>query len=487
MHLMSFYASPYRTTNDKSVNNMSSKKRLSTLIWFVAGALLGCLVAFYFTKQVRQNPAPEGDKIAQLLEQHAAGAVANPIISSPDAVAAPLAVTPADAATKPVPTWPLQVEVHIAAGDTLIDILIRQGVDAIAAHRLAKQVNGIYNLRRLRPGHALSMSLVEDKLRTPQADFTPTKLSEMQLFISELETLQVKAKGSEEYDVQIVKKKLISEPVRTKSIIVGSFYKTLQHRGMPKESINGLIKNFSYEIDFQRDIKAGDLIDVMYETKRTESGKVVASGDVIYAMLKSDGKVIKHYRYTDPYGVERFYNDKGESIVKRLLKTPIDGARISSGFGMRRHPIMGYSKMHQGVDFAASTGTPIYASGDGIVQFAGYRGGYGNIVELKHNGMYVTAYAHASRIHPLMRRGARVRQGQVIAYVGSTGNSTGAHLHYEIRRYGRQINPLGVQLAGSSDQLQGRQLVAFEEHMRKVHQQLASVKTNGEEKVAMAQ
>jgi murein DD-endopeptidase MepM/ murein hydrolase activator NlpD len=449
MHLMSFYAAPYGVTSDKK----HDKKGLNKVIWFASGAILGCAFTFLIATNLNNNDdAVQGDKIAQLLDQHqlaadgvapiAEAATEQSIVLADNNIANPEVAAPIDMAQKPVPTWPLSVDVTIASGDTLIDVLIRQGIDAVAAHRLAKQVNAVYNLRRLRPGNALNITLVEDESRQKDGDYIPTKLHEMQLFISDLETLNIQANGEDKYKVRIMKKKLLSEPARAKSVIVSSFYKTLAHRGLPKESINGLIKNFSYEIDFQRDIKSGDLIDVMYENKKTEDGKIVAKGDIIYAMLKSTGKVIRHYRYTDPYGATRFYNENGESIVKRLLKTPVDGARISSGFGMRRHPIMGYSKMHQGVDFAAPTGTPIYAAGDGIVQFAGYRGGYGNIVEVKHNGMYVTAYAHASRIHPSVRRGARIHQGQVVAYVGSTGNSTGAHLHYEIRRYGRQINAI---------------------------------------------
>jgi murein DD-endopeptidase MepM/ murein hydrolase activator NlpD len=349
-------------------------------------------------------------------------------------------------------------------------------------------VNAVYNLRRLRPGHNLIITLVEDTTRTADAELIPTKLQSMEMFVSELETLSVQSKGGDAYSIKLLKKKLLTEPVRAKSIIVGSFYQTVASHGLPKSSIHELIKNFSYEIDFQRDIRAGDVVDVMYETKKTQEGKVVSTGDVLYAMLKSKGKTFTHYRYADNFGVARFFNEKGESIIKRLLKTPIDGARISSRFGMRRHPILGYSKMHQGVDFAASTGTPIYAAGDGVVHFAGYAGGYGKLVEIKHNGTYSTAYAHASRIHPSIRKGMRVRQGQVIAYVGSTGNSTGPHLHYEIRRYGRQVNPLHVQFASTTEKLQGRQLIAFKEHVRKVHQQLAQLKTDSadQEEVALA-
>jgi murein DD-endopeptidase MepM/ murein hydrolase activator NlpD len=488
MHLMSFYAAPYGVTSDKK----HDKKSLNKIIWFASGAILGCAFTFLIATNLNDNDgAVQGDKIAQLLDQHQLAADGaeptaeqNTILSGDNVAKLNQTV---GMVQKPVPTWPLAVDVTIASGDTLIDVLVRQGIDGVAAHRLAKQINSVYNLRRLRPGNALNIILIEDNSRKKDGDYIPTKLQEMQLFISDLETLSIQSNGADKYKVRIMKKKLLSEPARAKAVIVSSFYKTLSHRGLPKKSIDGLIKNFSYEIDFQRDIKYGDLIDVMYENKKTEDGKVVAKGEVIYAMLKSDGKVLKHYRYTDPYGNERFYNENGESIIKRLLKTPVDGARISSGFGMRRHPIMGYSKMHQGVDFAAPTGTPIYAAGDGIVQFAGYNGGYGNIVQIKHNGMYVTAYAHASRIHPSVRRGARIHQGQVIAYVGSTGNSTGAHLHYEIRKYGRQINPLGVQFASATNQLRGSQLASFKEHVRKVHQQLASLKDNSEAEVAMAE
>jgi murein DD-endopeptidase MepM/ murein hydrolase activator NlpD len=488
MHLMSFYASPYGAARDaKTVSNISNFRQI---FLFLCGIILGGVIVFLaISPSGEQQIDSDGSKLEALLQQEISANQQEPMIQPAETsgLSEVLPEVAPQVQEKPVPSWPLQIDVTVASGDTLIDVMTRQGIDAVAAHRIAKQVNQVYNLRRLRPGHIINMTLGKDGEREAKADFTPTKLQEMQMTISDLETLKAEFLGDDKYKVQIIRKKLVSEPARTKTTIVGSFYNTLMRRGLPKESINGLIKNFSYEIDFQRDIKAGDVVDVMYENKKTEEGKVVSKGNILYAMLKSDGKVIRHYRFEDAFGIARYYNEKGESIVKRFLRTPVDGARISSRFGMRHHPIMGYSKMHQGVDFAAPTGTPIFAAGDGIVQYAGWRGGYGNMVEIKHNGTYSTAYAHASRIHPSIRRGARVRQGQIVAYVGSTGNSTGAHLHYEIKRYGRQINPLGVQVAGGSDKLHGSRLAAFKQHMAQVHRQLASLAPNGEEKVALAE
>jgi murein DD-endopeptidase MepM/ murein hydrolase activator NlpD len=490
MHLMSFYASPYGVARDAKASTNNNK--IKQILLFLSGIILGGLLVLWTIapKEVNLSVGETNNLEALLNEKNVSQSPTSQAVdnNSNQLLTEDVAIEPEKIlAEKPVPAWPLQVEVIVASGDTLIDVMVKQGIDAVAAHRLAKQVNQVYNLRRLRPGHVISMTLAQDDSRQAQADFTPTKLQEMQMVISDLETLRVESLENDKYNVKIAKKKLVSEPARTKTTIVGSFYNTLMRRGLPKESINGLIKNFSYEIDFQRDIKAGDVVDVMYENKKTEEGKVVSKGDIVYAMLKSDGKVIRHYRFEDAFGVARYYNEKGESIIKRFLRTPIDGARVSSRFGMRHHPIMGYSKMHQGVDFAAPTGTPIFAAGDGIVQQAGWQGGYGNIVQIKHNGTFTTAYAHASRIHPSIRRGVRVRQGQIIAYVGSTGNSTGAHLHYEIRRYGRQINPLGVQVANGSDKLQGSRLVAFKQHMTQVHRQLSALAPNGEKKVALAE
>ena len=189
-------------------------------------------------------------------------------------------------------------------------------------------------------------------------------------------------------------------------------------------------------------------------------GVVVNNGEIQYAKLTLRGTELPLYRFETPEGNLDYFNTKGESVRKALMKTPIDGARLSSRFGNRKHPILGYTRLHAGVDFAAPRGTPIYAAGDGTVTVAGTNGGYGKYIKIRHNGTYSTAYAHLNGYARGVRKGKRVRQGQVIGYVGSTGRSTGPHLHYEIHRNGKQINPLGLKLP-SGEKLKGQTLEAF--------------------------
>jgi murein DD-endopeptidase MepM/ murein hydrolase activator NlpD len=237
-----------------------------------------------------------------------------------------------------------------------------------------------------------------------------------------------------------------------------------------------MIRAFSYDVDFQRDVHPGDGFTVMYEREFTEDGAPAREGEVVFASLSLSGKEMALYRYTTRDGETDYFNRRGESVRKALLRTPVDGARISSTFGMRRHPILGYSKMHKGVDFAAPTGTPIYAAGNGTIEEAGPKGAYGNYIRVRHNREIATAYAHLSRISKDVRRGAKVRQGDVIGFVGTTGRSTGPHLHYEVLRNGRQANPMSVDLP-TGIVLAGRDLTAFKEMVGKVEVQFAELMT----------
>ncbi len=221
-----------------------------------------------------------------------------------------------------------------------------------------------------------------------------------------------------------------------------------------------LIRIFSFDLDFQRDIQPGDQFEVLYDAKLEEDGSLAKSGDVLYAAMTLSGKRTELYGYTPKSGVSDFFDAKGHSVRKTLMRTPVDGARLTSGFGIRVHPILGYTRLHKGNDFAAPRGTPVYAAGDGTIRTAGRKGSLGNYVRIRHNATYETAYAHMDRIAKGIRPGTRVKQGQVIGYVGSTGRSTGAHLHYEVLVNGTQVNPTKVKLA-SGEKLKGTDLEQF--------------------------
>lgn len=229
--------------------------------------------------------------------------------------------------------------------------------------------------------------------------------------------------------------------------IEGSIYNTALKLGAGDQQVVDFASAFAYDIDFQRQIHPGDRFEIFFKTFEDERGNPVRHGEVLYAAL--DGRALKRgfYRHTpSDDGVADYFDDKGESATRFLMKTPINGARISSNFGTRRHPISGFTRLHRGTDFAAPTGTPIYAAGSGTVQRASWNGGYGNYIRLRHTRGYETAYAHLSRYAAGLRPGQRVNQGQVIGYVGSTGASTGPHLHYEIWVNGQAVNAMSLNL-----------------------------------------
>jgi murein DD-endopeptidase MepM/ murein hydrolase activator NlpD len=256
------------------------------------------------------------------------------------------------------------------------------------------------------------------------------------------------------YTADMETKELQVHRHRAGGTIDSSLYLAATQAGIPTDVVIDMIRMFSYKVDFQRDLHPGDRFEVFYDYYYTPEGQPAKFGSISYAMMTLGGKQIPMYRFdADPNEPAEYFDQKGESAKGLLMKTPVDGARISSGFGSRFHPILGYTRMHKGVDFAVPTGTPVMAAGGGTVQFMGRANGYGNFVKINHGNGYATAYGHLSRFAPGMRQGARVRQGQVFAYSGMSGMATGPHLHYEILVNSVQVNPLTVKMA------QGRLLI----------------------------
>ena len=244
------------------------------------------------------------------------------------------------------------------------------------------------------------------------------------------------------------------------SIILESLYKSASNEKIPANIIIEFARIYGFQVDFQRDIRKKDSFQIMYEVFLDDKKNIIETGNIIYANLKLSGEDNSLY-YFDSKKSEGHYDKNGKSIQKALMKTPINGARLSSSFGMRKHPIDGFNKMHRGTDFAAPMGTPIMASGDGIIKKAGWCGGGGNCVVIKHNSTYQTVYAHMSKFAKSIRKGVRVKQGQVIGYVGSTGKSTGPHLHYEVIVNGEKINSQTLKLP-SGKVLKGEERKIFE-------------------------
>jgi murein DD-endopeptidase MepM/ murein hydrolase activator NlpD len=244
--------------------------------------------------------------------------------------------------------------------------------------------------------------------------------------------------ASGEFIAKLNIKKLKSNLSRVSGRIINSLYLSAVQHGLPTPIIMQLIRMYSWDVDFQRSIRKGDRFEVLYERKTTDAGEVVRYGNIVFAKLSLGTDVKPLYYYKNRRGEGNYFDIQGHSAKKALMRTPINGARLTSGFGSRRHPILGYNKMHRGVDFSAPKGTPIYAAGSGTVVYRAKNKAYGNYIRIRHNSLYSTAYGHLSRFNKSITKGSRVRQGQIIGYVGSTGRSTGPHLHYEILVRGRQ-------------------------------------------------
>lgn len=230
-------------------------------------------------------------------------------------------------------------------------------------------------------------------------------------------------------------------------VISSSLYKASVNAGMSDAVFNTFVQVLSFSVDFQREIKKGDKFEALFEVKKDPiSGKTITGTDLYYLSMTLSGDRIEYFRHEHADSTVGWYDEAGNSASRTLMRTPVNGARLSSGYGKRMHPVLGYSKMHRGLDFAAPKGTPIMAAGSGIVEYSGWNGSYGKYIRIRHNSTYKTAYAHMSKIKRGVSAGARVKQGQIIGYIGSTGRSTGPHLHYEIIVNNRKTNPMTVRL-----------------------------------------
>jgi murein DD-endopeptidase MepM/ murein hydrolase activator NlpD len=275
------------------------------------------------------------------------------------------------------------------------------------------------------------------------------------------------------FSAQNVQKTLEVHHHRAGATIDSSLYLAGMQAGIPADIVVEMIRMFSYKVDFQRDLQPGDSFEVYYDYYYTPEGQPAKIGNISFARMRLGGKDVTLYRYAPSDEAAEYFDSKGESAKGILMKTPVDGARISSGFGSRFHPILGYTRAHKGVDFAVPTGTPVMAAGGGTINFMGWANGYGNFVVINHSEGLATAYGHLSRFAAGMRKGAKLHQGEVFAYSGMTGLATGPHLHYEIRVNGTQVNPLTIKMADGR-LLAGAELRDYLQQRLKMDQLLAS-------------
>ena len=305
-----------------------------------------------------------------------------------------------------------------------------------------------------------------NKLNTKQiiiftVDKTNNKIDEFTYQISNTQKIYLKRDiENDRFKDEILSIKLEKKIIYKENIILQSLYSAAVNENIPANTIIEFARIYGFQVDFQRDIRSKDKFQILYEIFLNEKKEVIETGEILFANLELSGQDNSLY-YFDKDGSEGHYDKNGKSVKKALMKTPINGARLSSPFGMRKHPIDGFNKMHRGTDFAAPMGTPIMASGDGVVKKAGWCGGGGNCVKIRHNSTYQTVYAHMSKFARGIKSGVRVKQGQTIGYVGSTGKSTGPHLHYEVIVNGKKVNSQKLKLP-SGKILKGKERKLFE-------------------------
>jgi murein DD-endopeptidase MepM/ murein hydrolase activator NlpD len=373
---------------------------------------------------------------------------------------------PPSAADAPAPALPaldaaVRLSAELGRGDTLLGLLTEADVPTAEAHAAIEALRAVFDPRRLRAGQRIDVLVGAEEAEDGRA------LLGLEFAPDASRTLTVARAAAGGFAAAETVHPTVAREVAASVAIESSLYEAALAGGVPIAVTSAAIRALSHAVDFQRDLQEGDRFDVLFERHTTEAGDPVRDGEPAFVRLVTGGRSLAYYRFEDADGFADWFDRDGRSIRRALMRTPIDGARLSSRFGMRRHPVLGYSAMHKGVDFAAPTGTPIYAAGDGVVEEVGPRGAYGNYVRVRHAGSISTAYAHLSRFARGLQRGARVRQGQVIGYVGSTGRSTGPHLHYEVLRDGRQVNPLSVELPAGRT-LAGAELAAFRRHAREL-------------------
>ncbi len=336
----------------------------------------------------------------------------------------------------------------------------KEDITSISAKLNEKKLTNIYSGRKL----SLIIKKLEDGSNTIVNLVYP---------INNTTSVEIRKSQSnflvKENILQLYKKEVV-----VKNIIKNNLYTAATDSGIEPNIIIEFARVFGFEVDFQRDIRKGDWFEILYEKFEDDNNKVRDTGKIIYASMYVNGEEINLYNFNYK-NVKEYYDIKGKSITKSLMKTPINGARLSSSFGMRKHPILGYNKMHRGTDFAAPSGTPIMASGSGTVTRARWCGGGGNCVKIKHNSTYETIYAHMKSFAKGIKEGRKVKQGQIIGYVGSTGLSTGPHLHYEVLVNGKKVNSQRLKLP-SGKILKGEERKKFEIDRIKIDLKLANLR-----------
>ncbi len=358
---------------------------------------------------------------------------------------------------------------HLKKNETLSKMLYRLDFNN---NDIIKIISSIQNLRN--SSQFLSALPIGMKINYAY----PSKLTggALKLSFSKTNDIFVWQDNFNTYHSQIFLRPTKLEETFIKGTINSSLYKSAVKLGMPENTLFEMVRLLGFSVDFQREIRKGDSFEVMF-TKQVDliENRVIDTKPINFVSIILSGHELNFFEYKDKYGFSGYYDENGKSSKRTIMKTPINGARLSSKYGSRRHPVLGYTKMHRGVDFAAPRGTPVFAAGDGIVEKAGWNGSYGRYIRIRHTGTYKTAYAHLSGINKKVKTGKRVSQGKIIGYVGSSGRSTGAHLHYEVLLNNQQINPMRVKLP-SGKNIPKKDLNRYKSYVKNIMQKKIAFK-----------
>ena len=429
---------------------MKNKKKLNIKKFLVAGIIFILLILFFYSNIKSNN-------------------FLKPITSTPEEFKNEIKNFSSFFISKNNSNFINKKTITVKPGNSLQGILAKEGIDQKEINKINFLLEQKIKLINLQVGQKINLLLKKENNKI--------FLSRLSFSLNEITNVYLFENSEQNYNIKIINKILEKKNYLAKGFIKNSLYNSAQKQGVDPEIIIEFARIFGFEIDFQRDIRENDEFQILYERFEDDDGEVQKNGEIIFAYMNNNGKEISLYRFKDQKNNIGYYSKDGKSIEKALMKTPINGARLSSSFGLRKHPILGYNKLHQGTDFAAPKGTPIMASGSGTIEMASWNGAYGKYVRIRHNSTYKTAYAHLSRFGKNIRRGAKVQQGQIIGYVGSTGRSTGPHLHYEVLIKNKRVNSQNLKLP-SGKNLTGNDFKVFEETMKSIDELKIKIANN---------
>jgi murein DD-endopeptidase MepM/ murein hydrolase activator NlpD len=352
-----------------------------------------------------------------------------------------------------------KVELKVKNGDSIQRILYDQKISPSDVNNVINALRREYNIGTLRNDQKVYLIIKREK----NGNF----VSRLTVNIDNITSVHVFLNKDNVYETKRVTKILTKKNHLVETTIDRGIYRTAKQSGIENSIVAQFARLYGFEVDFQRDLKKNDKIKIFYERYLDDDGVPQRTGNIIYSEITNVERNIILYRYEYPNGSIAYFTPEGKSIEKSLMRTPINGAKLSSRYGFRIHPILGYNQMHQGTDFAAPIGTPVMASGAGTVEYSGWKGGYGKFISIRHSAVYQTNYAHLQDYAKGMRRGAKVQQGQVIGYLGSTGSSTGPHLHYEVVVNGKKENSQTLKLPSAAP-LEGNNKNFFEIQKRNI-------------------